>query len=281
MTISQILAVATNILDDNGIEEPSREASSLLQYALHKDLTFLIAHSEYELATSEEELFLSFIERRANREPFHYIVGIKEFYGLDFEVSRDVLIPRPETEMLVENGIEILQNLKDSTFCEVGIGSGCIAVSMLHNLKRVNAVGLDISETALKMAKRNADKHNVSMRLELRESDIFSALRGEKFDLIVSNPPYIPSGDLLDLESDVKDYEPRIALTDGGDGLSTIETIINDSPKFLRPRAFLLLEIGIDQAVRVDNMFDTTLWENIEILADFQAIPRMVRSQLR
>ena len=281
MTISEILVNASKVLQDNGIDKPRREASLLLEYALQKDRIFLIAHPEYELEIDEEDRFRSFVERRANREPFHYIVGVKEFYGLDFDVSPDVLIPRPETEMLVANSIEILQKLEEPTFCEVGVGSACIAVSILHNVNSASAVGLDISEGALRIAKRNAEKHGVSSRLELRESDIFSSLRGERFELVVSNPPYIPSGDMPELRPDVKDFEPRIALTDGGSGLSIVETIIKDSPKILRPDAFLLLEIGIGQAARVRHMFDMAVWEHIEILPDFQTIPRMVRARLK
>jgi release factor glutamine methyltransferase len=143
------------------IADSRREAASLLAAALRRDKIFLIAHSEYELSFEEEKRFRDFIERRARREPFQYIVGRQEFCGLDFAVTKDVLIPRPETEMIVEAAIEILQAKANSKFCEIGIGSGCIAVSILHSAKSARAIGGDISEKALAIARRNAETHRV------------------------------------------------------------------------------------------------------------------------
>lgn len=278
MKIVRILAEASDILHRSGIPEPRREAASLLQFALRKDRTFLIAHPEYEPSNDDEERFRSFVKRRANREPYHHITGVKEFYGLDFEVSPDVLIPRPETEMLVENSIAILQKIDRPAFCEVGVGSGCISIAILRSVKSATAAGLEIAENAMKIAKRNVEKHGVVERFNLSQSDIFSALRNETFDLIVSNPPYISARDLLELQREVRDFEPHIALTDGGDGLSIIESIARQSPKHLNPGGFLLMEIGIHQDAAVRAMFDTQRWESVEILSDFQAIRRMVRA---
>jgi release factor glutamine methyltransferase len=279
--ITEFLQKATEILSRSGIAEPRREAHSLLAFALKKDKTFLIGHPEYELSEAEEKFINKIIARRANREPFQYITGVQEFYGLDFEVNETVLIPRPETEMLVKNAIEILQNLEKPHFCEVGTGSGCISVSILHNLSKAVAVGLDISAEALRMTRQNAEKHGVAERLQLRNSDVFSALPETKFDLIVSNPPYIPKKDFSVLQPEVKNFEPEIALSDGKDGLSIIEQIISDAPKFLRSNGFLLLEIGFGQAEKVEIMFSETIWQSVEILPDLQGIPRMVRAKIK
>ncbi len=279
-TIIDLLKKATEILQSSGIAEPRKEANSLLAFALNKNQTFLIAHSDYELTLQEKTHFEQLLDRRVNREPFQHITGIQEFYGLDFEVNKDVLIPRPETELIVENGIEILQNHESTRFCEIGLGSGCISISILHNVENATAIGLDISSKALAVAKRNAEKHSVLERLKMFESDVFSVLADQKFDLIVSNPPYISKDEIPNLQAEVKDFEPINALTDGEDGFSIIEKIIIDSPKYLIGNGFLLMEIGFRQAENVRKMFLGDIWESVEIVPDLQGIPRMVKAKL-
>jgi release factor glutamine methyltransferase len=276
--VGEILKEATEILQSSEIAEPRREANSLLTFAIGKDRTFLIAHPEYELSGEEETRSLEFLHRRARREPLQYITGRQEFYGLEFEVSEDVLIPRPETELIVENAIEILRELENPKFCEVGVGSGCISVSILHEIKSARAFGLDISEKALRIAERNARKHKVLERLELKSSDVFAVVKDEKFDLIVSNPPYISIEDYKVLQAEVRRFEPRNALTDEGDGLSIVEKIIKNAPEFLKPDSFLLLEIGFNQSNQVREMFSPEIWQAVEILPDLQNIPRIVRA---
>ncbi|MGB7208487.1 MAG: peptide chain release factor N(5)-glutamine methyltransferase [Pyrinomonadaceae bacterium] len=274
--IAESLNKAAPVLLSAEIADPRREATSLLCFALGKDRTFLIAHPEYELNRDEAELFGSIVKRRANREPFHHITGVKEFYGLDFIVSPDVLIPRPETEMLVAKSINILSLIDKPVFCEIGVGSGCIAISILRHVLPATAVGLDISEAAVAIASRNATNHDIQERLRLVNSDIFGGLKHQSFDLIVSNPPYIPVEDIASLQPEVKDFEPHLALTDGAGGLSVIEKIIIESPRFLKSGCPLVMEIGIGQAGAVRAMFDPDLWRSIEIFPDFQAIPRLV-----
>jgi release factor glutamine methyltransferase len=280
-SISEILKKATEVLQSSGIAEPRREAGSLLAFALQKDRTFLITRNDYELSNDEETKFQAVLKRRAAREPLQYITGRQEFYGLDFIVTPDVLIPRPETEMIVENAVGILKTRENSRFCEIGVGSGCISVSILHNTKAASAMGLDVSEKALKIAELNAENHRVADRLRLKVSDVFGALSVEKFALIVSNPPYIPREDIPNLQAEVRDFEPVNALTDGGDGLSIIEKIVCAAPQFLTPGGFLLLEIGFRQAEAVNALFDAEIWRSVEILPDLQGIPRMVKSQLK
>jgi release factor glutamine methyltransferase len=278
MKISEHLKTAAEILQKGEVSEPRREAASLLAFVLQKDKTFLIAHSDYELSAAEENQFQNVLRRRARREPFQYIVGCQEFYGLDFSVTKDVLIPRPETEMLVEAAFEILKD--GSRFCEVGIGSGCIAISILHQLQTTSAIGLDISEKALKIAEENAKTHGVLTRLKLKISDVFENLGDKKFDLIVSNPPYISSEDIDFLQPEVRSFEPHIALTDARDGFSIIEKIIRAAPQFLKEDGFLLMEIGFGQALEVEKMFDRTIWRELEILPDLQRIPRVLKAKI-
>ncbi len=278
--IREILYPAAELLKRNEVDEPRREASSLLAFALGKNRTFLLTHDDYELSADEESAFQALLQRRAEREPFQYITGKQEFYGLDVMVAPGVLIPRPETEMIVENAIGILNGLENPRFCEVGIGSGCISVSILFNVAKTSAIGLDVSERALEISEINAETHKVSARLELKKSDVFAALSGEKFDLIVSNPPYIPRADIAGLQVEVRDFEPLNALTDDGDGLSIIEKIVRAAPQYLNDGGFLLLEIGFGQAEAVENLFAARVWQAVEILPDFQGIPRTVRAQV-
>lgn len=278
MNISTALASAAEILRKAGITEPRGEAASLMAFILDKDAAFVIAHSEDELAANQEMLFDSCVRRRAKHEPFQYIVGKQEFYGLEFEVTPDVLIPRPETEILVEEAINILSQLENPRFCEVGVGSGCISVSILTNVASATGLGVDISATALNVARRNAERHNVSERLTLIESDLFTKVTG-KFNLIASNPPYIPKREIDSLQPEVQ-FEPHLALDGGVNGLTIIEQIISKSPHLLVPGGILLLEIGFDQAERIRTMFDRSAWSEPDFLPDLQGILRIVRAEL-
>jgi release factor glutamine methyltransferase len=278
--IRKKLLQATLVLSDAGIAEPRREARSLMSLALGKSHTFLIAHPEYELTAEEHSRFNAYLVRRAAREPFQYIAGRQEFYGLDFIVTSDVLIPRPETEMIVETAIELFKDKDNIFFCEIGVGSGCISISILHELQTARAIGFDISQKALDVAEKNAYHNSVARRFEFGISDVFSDVdHALQFDLIVSNPPYIPARDMPGLQAEVRDHEPFTALTDGADGLSIVQKILEQAPPFLKPGGSLLMEIGIDQAISVGNMIEHDIWQTFEILPDLQGIPRMVRLQ--
>jgi release factor glutamine methyltransferase len=278
MNISAAIASAAEILREVGIAEFRREASSLLAFVLQKDFVFLVANPEYEMTECVTTEFEKLLKRRAGREPLQYITGHQEFFGLDFEVCPDVLIPRPETEILVETAIEILSKRESAGLCEIGVGSGCISISILDNIKSTRAAGVDISSAALAVAARNAEKHYVADRLALTEADVFEGLNG-MFDLIVSNPPYIPDDQLKTLQAEVRQYEPQTALSGGSDGLTIIKRIINNAPRFLNPNCFLLLEIGYDQGERVKKLFDMTRWESVKFLSDLQGIPRIVKAR--
>lgn len=279
--VAETLKNAAEVLSASEIAEPRREAVSLVAFALQKDQTFLIAHNDYRLSVEEEKHFENLLRRRASHEPLQYIRGSQEFYGLDFIVTPDVLIPRPETELIVENAINILRDSETPHFCEIGVGSGCISISILHEVKNASAVGVDISEKALKIARKNAEKNFVSERLRFEVSNVFSALQNEKFELIVSNPPYISNREMRDLQPEVRNFEPLTALTDGQDGFSIIEKIIFESPKFLKHSGYLLMEIGFNQSSRVSAMFDSAVWESTEFLTDLQGIPRTVKAKKR
>lgn len=279
--IASLLSAGEESLRLAGIPEARREASSLLELVLGRERAFIVAHPEHEPDEVQRARYREFVKRRSAREPFHYIKGSKEFFGLEIEVSPAVLIPRPETEMLVERAISFLAGREKPMFCEVGVGSGCISVAVLVNVPAAAAVGLEISQAAIDIARRNADRHGVHQCLDLRLSDLLAAVSdGERFDLIVSNPPYVPRDEITGLQPEVRDHEPVTALTDGGDGLSIIRSIVDGAPRFLEPGGALLMEIGAGQGAAVEKMFDPAAWAEVRIDDDFQGIPRAVSAVL-
>ncbi len=273
MNISSALISASDQLRRGGIDQPRREAASLLAFCLKRDAAFLIAHPEYELTVEEAARFEDAVRRRASREPFQLIVGRQEFYGLDFEVESGVLIPRHETELLVERALEILKDTEKPSFFEAGVGTGCISISILHSIETAKAMAVDISQQALDLARRNAERHGVSERLCLLKSDLFAEAHG-KFDIIVSNPPYIPLGDAAQLQAEVINFDPPEALFAGVDGLGVIRRIVAEAPQFLMPQGYLLIEIGQGQAASVKGTLGQDEWASVEIFADLQGIPR-------
>jgi release factor glutamine methyltransferase len=280
MNIAEAIRTADERLRIAGVDEHHREAASLLAHIIGREAVFLIAHPEYELTGAVACAFDEVVARRERREPFHYIVGRKESYGLEFEVASGVLIPRPETEILVEDAIESLSALADPDLFEIGVGSGCISVSILVNVPNGLAVAVDISGEALSIAGRNAARHGVADRLELRKGDVYEGLEGA-FDLIVSNPPYIPDGDLASLQAEVGGFEPHGALFGGGDGLDIVRRIVSGAPRFLKPGGGLLIEIGFGQAESVKDMFEAGVWEDVDFLPDMQRIPRIAKARSR
>lgn len=280
-TIASLLSAGEAALRSASVPNAGREASSLLELALGRDRAFIIAHPEYLPDAEDRARYIDHVNRRSNREPFHYIKGTKEFYGLEFDVSPAVLIPRPETEMLVERGIALLAKHDKPRFCEVGVGSGCISISILTKLADATAVGLEISGDAIEMATRNSVKHGVDARFEIRRSDAFDGLSdNEKFDLIVSNPPYVPAAEIDGLQAEVRDHEPLTALTGGADGLSIIRRLAAESPGFLNPGGTLMFEFGIGQADAVEAMFQAEIWPFVRTESDFQGIPRIVSATI-
>lgn len=280
MNISAALAAATESLEQAGVVEYRREGSSLLKFVLERPASFLIAHPEYELSETEAVAFAVAVERRSTREPFQYIVGRQEFYGLDFIVEPEVLIPRPETEILVEAAIAELSHLNTTRFCEIGVGSGCVSISMLVNLPNATAVGTDVSRPALAVAERNALTHNVTHQIELIESDLLENVEG-RFDIIVSNPPYIPAEDIDSLQAEVRDYEPLTALSGGPGGLKIVKRLVSDAPRHLVAGGLLMIEIGIGQSQDVTALFNPQIWNSPRLLPDLQQIPRTVLAKLR
>ena len=278
VTIAEALHSGSQSLDRSGVPEARREAASLLAFVLERDRTFLIAHANDELTAKPLEAFQSFIERRAAGEPAQYITGFQDFYGRSFIVTPDVLIPRPETELLVEAAFKYLgDQVSPSLICDVGTGSGCIVITLLHLIRGAHGIGLDISEPAIGVARKNAEAHNVVDRVSFTLSDCFEALPKDLvFDLIVSNPPYVSAAAFSGLQREVRDHEPQVALSPGEDGLSVIRRLLQDGSKFLKDDGLLITEIGFDQGEATEAMIDSKVWNLVEIVPDLAGIPRIV-----
>ncbi len=279
MTYAEAIRFGTDTLSKAGIEDPSTEAAMFLCSAIQKDRAHIYTHPLYEINEVEIELFTENIKKRAEHIPAQYILGRQEFMSLDFYVNPAVLIPRPETELLVEAAILHLGDRKASVL-DIGTGSGCIAISIANYQRQCRVVATDISGEALKVAALNAEKADVSDRVELVNSNLFKNLTGRKFDVILSNPPYIPTGDIPKLDPEVRSYEPAEALDGGADGLDAIISIINEAPAFLNKGGLLAIEIGIGQSEAVQKMMKDS-FENIEVINDLQRIPRVLKGRIR
>jgi release factor glutamine methyltransferase len=275
LSIRDALSEASQILQAAGVPDARRDAASLLAHVIGKNRTFLFSHAEEKLDANTFEGYREIVERRAGGEPLQYITGYQDFYGRAFRVTPDVLIPRPETELLVESALALMGGLR---FCDVGTGSGCIAVTLLCERLNAHGVAVDVSAAALVIAEENAVTFKVNERVEFLVSDCFGALPASsaQFDLIVSNPPYVAAEVIAGLQREVRDHEPMTALTPGTDGLSIIRRLITEAPQFLRKDGHLLLEIGFDQGNAVRDLVNGSEFDLVDIRPDLAGIPRIV-----
>jgi release factor glutamine methyltransferase len=252
-----------------------RDAELLLLRTLGRDRAWLLAHGDAELTAEQAEQFEAWVARRARHEPVQYILGEQEFYGLAMKVTPAVLIPRPETEHLVEETLRRVGHDTPVRICDVGTGSGAIAVALARALPKAQVTALDVSQAALEVARENAERHGVAERVRLVESDLLSAVAGERFDIVVSNPPYVAEGE--DLEQQVRDWEPHAALFAGRTGLEAYERLIPQAWEVLAPGGQLLLEIGHGQREALAEWLRG--WDKVEFVADLQGIPRVAMAR--
>ena len=275
-SVAEILKAATARLEAQNIDNPRLDAEILLAHVLNCRRLTLYVDSKRILPLESVFRFNELINRRLEGVPVAYLIGSKEFMGLKFSVNENVLIPRPETEILTELVGEYLRGLnKEVIFADLGTGSGAIAVSILKFVKNARAVAVDISESALEIAKFNAQRFNVDDRIKFYRGDLFAPLEGKIFNAIVSNPPYIPTNELETLQKEVK-LEPRLALDGGEDGLNFYRRIISESPRFLAESGILAVEIGINQASAVKNLFEAANFFDVEIFKDLAGLERIV-----
>lgn len=276
-TVLKVLNWTKEYLAGKGVENARLEAEWLLCAALGLDRVGLYVNFDRPLTPAELTAYREMVARRAQREPLQYILGNQEFMGLEFEVSPGALIPRHDTEVLVEAALQ--RAAPTSRILDIGVGSGCIAVALAKALPQVEVVGVEKSPEALALAERNAGKHGV--RVTLFEGSLFEPFPGQKFDLIVSNPPYIPTADMETLQPEVRDFEPHQALDGGPDGLAFYRLIIPAAPDYLTPGGWLLFEVGIAEASAVQALFEATgRFAELFTAKDTNGIERVVGGRL-
>lgn len=279
-TISQAITEGASRLHSSGIEQERRTAGLLLGHAMGVDRTHLLTRSKEDIDDATYRVYIELIRRRAEGEPLQYITGHQEFYGLDFLVTPGVLIPRPETEFLVERVIALAAEraTQSPLIVDAGTGSGCIAITLTTRLAEARMIATDTSGTALEVARRNAALHSVEDRIEFVEGDLLAPLSGLHLeyavDIIACNPPYIDEEQTGTLQREVGEWEPHDALFGGVDGLDFYRRLLADAPRFLKPGGHLVVEIGYGQLDALRSLADASALELIDVTQDLQGLAR-------
>ena len=261
-------------------ESPSLETQMMIAKVIEKDRLYIMLNLEEDIDESKVEIIKTMIDKRKNSYPLRYILGEREFWGMDFKVSEGVLIPRQDTEILIE---ETLKKLKDNKHksnlkgFEIGVGSGIISITLLKEIETLTMIGVDINDKAIELTKANALKHEVSDRLCILNSNLFEKINKEnQFDFIISNPPYIETKVIDSLQEDIKQHEPKLALDGGEDGLDFYRAIIEQSKSYISPEGFIAFEIGYNQAEAVKKIFVENGYPNVTIAKDLAGFDRVV-----
>ena len=280
-TVATLLADGQAMLERAGVDNAAQETVWLLEAALTATHLTLRLDPHRPVSPAERAQAFDLLVRRANREPLQYLLGTQEFCGLDFEVTSSVLIPRPETELLLEEVVRFLPSGSAATVVDVGTGSGCMAVALAKAVPSASVYALDCSETALEVANRNIHRHEVRDHVQCRRGDLFAALQGldmeGKIDVIMSNPPYVPDAEWDGLQQEVRVFEPRIALSGGPDGMVIHRRLLKDAWRFLVPGGLLVMEVGQGQADAVcEYARRQGRYGNIRIRQDAAGIDRVV-----
>ena len=274
MNAFEVIKFGSNLLKEKNISSFILDSEILLSKTLNRTREDILINLDQKINSKNISAYKEYLQRRSNNEPIAYILGEKEFWSKKFYVSENTLIPRPETELLVDKILKIYKEKKISIL-DIGTGSGCIIISLLTSLKNSNGIGIDISKKAILMAKKNALKHKVSKRIKFLNKS-FNNIFGKKFDLIVSNPPYIDSKDIKNLSDDIKRYEPRIALDGGNDGLDLIKKVIYKSKDILKIKGMLALEIGNEQIKKVSKILIDNNFRIKHVIKDYKTNVRCV-----
>lgn len=260
-----------------GIDTAELDARIFAEAAFGMDRLTLVNREREQAPPEQLKALEALAARRLKGEPVSRIIGEKEFWGLSFKLNDATLVPRPETEMLVQRGLEVVGPLDHPKILDLGTGTGCIAISLLTEFSDLSAVAVDLSKEALDMARFNANRHGVGDRFETRQGSWFDPLEpGERFDLIISNPPYIESRAIETLMIEVRDHDPRLALDGGPDGLRPYRAIAREAASFLKPEGVVLLEIGTGQGADVTDIFAEAGFNRIEVEYDLSGHERMI-----
>ncbi len=279
MRAVEIIKIGSDLLKKKRIQSHILDSELLLSKTLNKPREEILVNLDQQINKRSFVVFKKYLQRRFNNEPVAYILGEKEFWSKKFKVNKDTLIPRPETELMVEEILKIYKKRKISIL-DIGTGSGCIILSLLNVLKDSYGTGIDISKKALFIAKKNAIKHNLINRVKFKNVSLESYV-SNKFDLIVSNPPYIKKNDIKYLIEDIKKFEPRMALDGGNDGLDLIKKVIYKSKKILKLKGILALEIGNGQVKKVSKILFDNNFRIKQLIKDYGNNVRCVFAQLK
>ena len=281
MTIKQALTKGTIKLKSNNIDSPKLKARLLLQYVLNKKREYLIIYDNEPITQEQEKAYIKKIEKLIEGIPLQHITNMQEFMKMNFYVNSDVLIPRPDTEILVEEAIKISQEYMNPTILDLCTGSGAIAVSLAKYIPNAKVYALDISKKALEVAKINAKNNNVEQKLEFIESDLFENIKNIKFDIIVSNPPYIKTDLINTLDEEVQ-KEPIIALDGGNDGLDFYRKIVEEAYPYLKLGSHLCFEIGYDQKIDVIEIIENSKkYEKVYCKKDLYGNDRVIITKVK
>jgi release factor glutamine methyltransferase len=283
--VKQALASAIARLAAQQVPSPRLNAELLLMFTLNCDRAYFHAHPERELTTDETTRYESALEERCRGVPTQYITGHQEFWGMDFIVTPSVLIPRPETEHVIETVLELVsraggQECPPHTsfrIADIGTGSGCIAVALARELTAAEIYATDISSAALEIARANAARHQLENRIQFRQADLLEDLSPETFDLVVSNPPYVGESEEDQVQLEVRKFEPRNAVFAGPTGVEIIARLIPQALAALKPGGWLVMEISGTIVERVNALLPA--WDNVQVIPDLQSIPRVIRAQ--
>ena len=279
MTVLEAIQKSAEFLGKKGVESPRLQVELLLAHLLKLPRMKLYLNFERVLTPAETDALRELVKRRGQREPLQHIVGSTSFCGHEIAVSRHALVPRPETELLAEAGWDFLVTRHSSlvTALDFGTGTGCIAIALAAKCPNAKITATDISTEALALAKENAVRNNVAERIEFPQGDGFAALsKGARFDLIISNPPYIPSAEIVTLQPEVRDFDPRAALNGGADGLDFYRKLAAEAKPFLKPDGKIMLEFGDGQAEAVKNIFEAQKWIVEAVKEDYSQRARIL-----
>lgn len=277
-TFDSLRRQATFSLREHGIKNADIDVRILLGFAAGYSDADLIAQRNAQISPSVLEIFNRYLERRMAHEPIAYITQQKKFFSLSFHVNSHVLIPRPETEGLVEHALTLISDTKSPKILDVGTGSGAILISLLHDRKDASGLGVDIYEPALDIAKKNAHSLGVNEQCKFIYSDYLQKVT-DCYDLLVSNPPYITDKAMQELDGTVKSYEPHLALRGGADGLSPYRNILRAAPAVLKARGCLVFEIGYDQGQTVSNLVEQAGFKDVKIIQDLAGHDRIISAK--
>ena len=277
MKYQEILNAGSKILKLNNIKSNNLDSEILLSSTLKLDRSQLLLNLDKRIENQEKKIFFNFIERRRKNEPIAYITGYKEFWKNKFKVNKNVLIPRPDTETIIEQVLNELDINSSKKILDIGTGSGCIIISILDERKKCFGVGIDISKNAVKLAKYNAKIQHIDNRIKFLNSDIDNFC-GDKYDLIISNPPYIKHHEINGLEKDIKNHEPRVSLDGGIDGYNKIRLIIKKSSTLIKKKGKLFLELGINQTRETLKILNLNGFYKTKVIKDLASKNRCIVS---